>query len=103
MDFQAEFNRIIENANLDDVVSDAQVAVSLLDLTRTIEALQDVSMHLTRYCSKVISVPRGEAVPFPADLMPILPQLSAMSQDASDILHVFVCEECGEEDFEDDE
>lgn len=103
MDFQAEFNRIIENSNLEDLTEEVQVGINLFDIARVLEQLQEASMHITRYCMKVIAVPRGEPVPFPAELMSVLPQLAGLSAETSDILHVLVCDDCLEDEFEDDD
>lgn len=96
-DFDAEFSKIVEG--LEDVAN-TEIAISLLDVSRLVERLNETALYLGKYVSKVISVPRGTPVDFPEEMVALLPPLADICEQVSDLIHDYVCEVCNECDCE---
>lgn len=114
-DWNQEFSDLVKN-QLQDVVQLGQEvvdkgifvgenapAISLWELTKVTESLNEAAYFLNKFTANVLSQPQGvNEIGFPDELLPVMPRLMALSEEVSDILHE-VCCECHEEDDDDDE
>lgn len=98
---EAKFQELVRN--LSDI-ENPEIAIDLLSISQVIERLNEAALFLGQYVSKVIAVPRDTPVEFPDPLLTILPSLSALAEEAADIMHAHICEQCNKEcDCEDDD
>ena len=93
-DWEHQFQRIVENLDMEDMVTDPREGISLWEINRAILGMTEASMYLSRFVGQFI---QHDDMSFPDVLGPKLREIVKLADQIADELADCSCPECAPE------